>query len=63
MGMSICDWLAINEKRGINKAARGTSCLVCHVLGLREVFLRSLYYHQPRAPTVATDISRGIGEF
>ena len=41
MGMSICDWYAM-----FYKAARGTSCLVCHVLGLREVFLRSLYNHQ-----------------
>lgn len=63
-GMSISNGMEINGKTCINEAARGISCLVFHVLGLRKV-LRPQYKKETptKSSIVATDILRRTQEF
>lgn len=63
-GMSISNGMEINGKTFINEAARGISCLVFHVLGLRKV-LRPQYKKETptKSSLVATDILRRTQEF
>ena len=62
-GMSISNGMEINGKTCINEAARGISCLVYHILGLRKV-LRPQYKKETptKSSILATEISRGIQE-